>query len=81
MLIDDLLQGLLERKEDAEILGLINMLISRKKESTEKSTMKRSALLEDYLENLLATMGEILPENSPKADIERLNTVFRTIIE
>jgi predicted nucleotidyltransferase len=81
MLIDELLQDLLNDKKNAEILDSVNMLILQKRESTEKDTIERSALLDDYIADSIETLSEDLPENPPRANVQKLNNVFRAIIE
>jgi uncharacterized protein len=78
MHMDDLLAGI---GADRSFKEEVTRLIARKKDQTEKDTVNRSEIVENYLRRLIAELPDHIPDNPPKPDLDLFDNAFRQILE
>jgi len=78
MRIDDMLS---EIKNDHAFKDTVVQLIGQKKEQTEKDTVKRSDIIEDYIHRKIVEIEGRVPENPQRPNLNLFDDVFKTILQ
>ncbi len=65
---------------DAEVQSEMEILLSKKAESTEKETIPRNERIDDYLKNQIKAIGSTIPENHSKPDLALFDSVFVSVL-
>ena len=78
MRIDDLLADV---ENDRPFKDTVIQLIARKKEQTERDTVKRLDIIETYINQKIVELENNIPDNTPQPDQDLFDDVFRSILE
>lgn len=78
MHIDNLLA---EITDDLHFKDQVKQLIAQKKAHTEKYTVKRSEVIESYINKKIIELQDNIPDNPPKPGMEMFDDVLRSILE
>jgi predicted nucleotidyltransferase len=78
MHIDNLLA---EITDDLHFKDQVNQLIAQKRAHTEKYTVKRSEVIENYINKKIIELQDNLPDNPSKLGMDVFDGVFRSILE
>ncbi|MGD8834909.1 MAG: nucleotidyltransferase domain-containing protein [Desulfobacteraceae bacterium] len=78
MHIDNLLA---EITDDLQFKDQVNRLIAQKKAHTEKFTVERSEVIENYINQKIIELQDNIPDNPSKLGMDLFDDVFRSILE
>lgn len=78
MQIGDLLS---EIPVDRHFKDQVNELIAQKKAHTEKFTVERSEIIENYIDKKIIELHDNIPDNPPTLGMDVFDDAFRSIIE
>jgi predicted nucleotidyltransferase len=78
MHIDHLLD---EITDDLQFKDQVNQLIAQKKVQTEKFTVKRSEVIENYINKKIIELQDNIPDNPLKLGMDVFDDAFRSILE
>jgi hypothetical protein len=59
----------------------VNRLIAQKKAHTEKFTVERSEVIENYINKKIIELQDNIPDNPSKLGMDLFDDVFRSILE